>query len=285
MGIIKDLFKYDKRFLIGSIFIALIVFLALLSFFTPYDPTINHMFPRDLPPSFDHILGTNSLGQDVFWILTIAVRNSLIIGALSAVVSRIIAILLGSLSGYMGGKVDTVISTVCDSFVVIPRLPLLVLLAFVFKESLNPLSMGLLLGILDWAWPSKRYRSQVLSLKEQEFTNTAKFSGGYAVEIILEEHMPFLISYAVADSISGFIWAIGMETSLSVLGLFNLLIPTLGTTIYWANYYKSMLIGTWWWIGSPVIVLMLTVIGLYLLSTSLGDFLDPRIRLQRISRK
>jgi len=284
MKIIRDLFKYDKRFSIGITVITIIVFIAILSFFTPYDPTAPHVFPRDLPPSFEHILGTNSLGQDIFWILTIAVRNSLIIGSLSAIISRILAILIGSVSGYLGGRVDRVISTICDSFVVIPRLPLLILFAFIFRGFLNPLSMAILLGFLDWAWPSKRYRSQILSLKEMEFTNTAKFSGARTLEIIGEEHMPFLLSYVVADSISGFIWAIGMETSLSVLGLFDLSTPTLGTTIYWANYYKSMLLGIWWWIGSPVTILIITVIGLYLLSVSLGDFLDPKIRLQRLSK-
>ncbi|MDI3473423.1 MAG: peptide/nickel transport system permease protein [Thermotogaceae bacterium] len=284
MKIIKDLFKYDKRFSVGFIFVVLILFMAILSFFPPYDPTIPHTFPRDLSPSLKHILGTNSLGQDIFWILTIAVRNSLIIGGISAVISRTLAILIGSLAGYLGGRVDRVISTVCDSFVVIPRLPLLILFAFIFRGFLNPLSMAILLGFLDWAWPSKRYRSQILSLKESEFTNTARFSGAYTLEIIAEEHMPFLLSYVVADSISGFIWAIGMETSLSVLGLFDLSIPTLGTTIYWANYYKSMLLGIWWWIGSPVGALIITVIGLYLLSVGLGDFLDPKVRLQRLSK-
>ena len=284
MKIIRDLFKYDKRFSVGITLIILVLFVAILSFFTPYDPTPSYIFPKDLPPSFEHILGTNSLGQDIFWILTIAGRNSLIIGSLSAIVSRILAILIGSLAGYLGGRVDRIISTICDSFVVIPRLPLLILFAFMFRGFLNILNMGVLLGFLDWAWPSKRYRSQILSLKEMEFTNTARFSGARTLEIIGEEHMPFLFSYVIADLISGFLWAIGMETSLSALGLFDLSIPTLGTTIYWANYYKSMLRGSWYWIGSPVAILIIAVMGLYLLSVSLGDFLDPKVRLQRLSK-
>jgi len=73
-----------------------------------------------------------------------------------------------------------------------------------------------------------------------------------------------------------------METTLSILGLFNLEIPTIGTTLYWANYYNAMYRGIWWWWGFPVIVMIVTIFGLYLLSVSLQNYLDPTTRIQRI---
>jgi len=275
-----DLMKHDKQFLIGFLMLIFIIFFSLLSFFSPYDPQDRYVVQRDLPPSAQHILGTNSLGQDVFWFLTFALKNSLIIGILAVVLGRIVAIIIGLLSGYIGGTFDRVITTITDSFIVLPRLPILILLSFILKGNLNFINMALLLAFFDWAWPSKRYRSQILSLKEVEFTNTARFSGRKIYEIIFKEHIPFLIPYIMADAISGFLFAIGMEITLSVLGLTNLDIPTIGTTIFWANYYQSMLKGTWWWISSPIVVLIITVLGFYLLSVSISTFLDPRIRIQ-----
>lgn len=280
---IKDLLKYDRSFLFGFILLMFILFISVLSFFSPYNPQERYVVSRDRPPSFKHILGTNSLGQDVFWYLTFATRNSLIIGLLAVILGRFVAIIIGLLSGYLGGYFDNFITTITDSFIVLPRLPILILLSFIIKGKMNFISMAVLIAFFDWAWPSKRYRSQILSLKELEFTNTARFSGRNTIQIIFKEHIPFLVPYILADSISGFLFAIGMEITLSVLGLTNLDIPTIGTSIFWANYYQSMLNGTWWWISSPIVILIITVLSFYLLSVSIGTYLDPRVRLQKLS--
>jgi peptide/nickel transport system permease protein len=282
MQMFKVLLKYDRNFLIGFILLTIIIILATFSFFSPYNPQDRYILPRDIPPSLKYILGTNSLGQDVFWYLTFAIRNSLIIAFLAVLLGRSAAITIGLLSGYIGGRFDRFVTTITDSFIVLPRLPILILLSFALRTNLNFITIALLLAFFDWAWPSKRYRSQILSLKEMEFTNTSKFSGRKIFQIILKDHMPFLIPYILADIISGFLFVIGMEIALSILGLTNLDNPTIGTMIYWANYYQSMLYGTWWWISSPVIALIIMVLGFYLLSVSISNFLDPRTRLQRI---
>jgi len=282
MTVLKDLFLHDRKFRIGFIIIILILIIAFLSFISPYEPDERSMPRKNLEPSWEHWLGTNATGQDIFWILTFAVRNSLFVALVSALISRCIAMVNGLFSGYIGGKTDRVLSTLTDSFIVVPRLPLLILLSFIFKDNITLLFMGLLLGFLDWAWPSKRYRSQILSLKEREFTFTAIFSGMKTPKVIYKEHFPFLIPYMMADIISGFLWAIGMEITLSALGLTNLNISTIGTMIYWANYYQSMLQGRWNWLGPPIIASILTVLSLYLLSDSIGAFLDPRTKLKRI---
>lgn len=263
--------------------ISVLVFLVFpLSLFSPYEPTARRVVPTNLAPSLEYPLGTNALGQDIAWNLVFALRNSLAIGLLAAILSRVLATLNGLISGYLGGTTDRVLSTITDSFIVIPRLPILVFLSFVMRGRLSTIGIALLLAFLDWAWPSKRYRSQVLSLREREFTETALFSGMSTFSVVTREHLPFLVPYIMADIISGFLWAMGMEITLSVLGLTSLSTPTIGTMIYWANYYQAILQGTWWWIGPPVVVSIATVIALYLLSVSLSEFLDPRTRLQRI---
>jgi peptide/nickel transport system permease protein len=139
-----------------------------------------------------------------------------------------------------------------------------------------------LLGLLDWAWPSKRYRSQILTLREEEFTQTAIFSGMGTLKIILREHFPFLLPFALADMVSGFLFAIGMEITMAILGLSDLQVPTIGTMIYWANYYQSLLARRWWWLATPIIITVLIVVAFYLLSTALSTYLDPRTRLKNL---
>ncbi len=265
--------------------ILIVISLVILSFFSPYGPTVRRVVSRNLLPSFEHPFGTNSLGQDIFWKLTYAVRNSLILGVFCALISRTIAVSNGLLSGYIGGTRDRILSTITDSFVVIPRLPILILLSFFLKEKMSILTLAITLAVLDWAWPSKRYRAQVLSLREREFTYTAVFSGMNTFKVVFKEHFPFLIPYMMADFISGFLWAIGMEITLSILGLSALATPTIGTMIYWANYHQAMLRGIWWWISPPIIAGILTVVAFYMLSASISEYLDPRTRLQRIKMR
>jgi peptide/nickel transport system permease protein len=282
MTVIKDLFRFSATFRWGALFLLIVLVLVGLSFVSPYDPFDRRVVPNNRPPSARFLLGTTSLGQDVFWLTTFAVRNSLIIAGLAVLIGRTIAVLIGTFAGYLGGTTDRVLSALTDTFIVIPRLPLLILISFILKGSLGFFTLALLLGLLDWAWPSKRYRAQILSLREEEFTQTAIFSGMSTFKIILREHFPFLIPFTLADMVSGFLFAIGFEITLAILGLSDLQLPTIGTMIYWANYYQSLLARRWWWLGTPIVVTVLIVVAFYLLSTSLGRYLDPRTRLKNL---
>src|SRR6266498_6052475 len=282
VGAVRDLFRSSPAFRTGAILVLVLLALAIASFAAPYGPSDRRVVPIDRPPSLQYPFGTTSLGQDVFWLTTYAIRNSLVIAGLAVIISRTLAVLMGSFSGYVGGAVDRVLSGFTDSFIVIPRLPLLILISFMIRGSLNMLWLALILGLLDWAWPSKRYRSQVLSLREEEFTKTATFSGMGTLKTILREHLPFLIPFLLADAVSGFLFAIGMEVTLSVLGLSDLGTPTIGTMIYWAGYYQALLARRFWWLGAPIVTSVLLVVSMYLLSISLGNYLDPRTRLKTL---
>jgi peptide/nickel transport system permease protein len=282
LSVVRDLFRYSAAFRVGALVLLLLLVLAALSAHAPYAADARRVVPQDRPPSPEYPLGTTTLGQDVFWLTTYAIRNSLFIATLAVIISRSIAVLLGSFSGYVGGPVDRVLGAITDSFIVIPRLPLLILISFMVRGSLNMVGLAVLIGLLDWAWPSKRYRAQVLSLREEEFTNTATFSGLGTLEVILHEHVPFLIPFLMADAVSGFLFAIGVEITLAILGLSDLGMPTIGTMIYWANYYQVLLTKRLWWIVTPLVGSVLLVVALYLLSTSLGTYLDPRTRLKNL---
>ena len=217
--------------------------------------------------------------------LTFAIRNTLLVASLAVVIGRGIGVILGMISGYLGGTWDRVLSSIVDSVIVIPRLPLLILVASIMRGNMTMLSLGILLGLLDWAYPSKRYRAQILSLREREFTHTAVFAGMSTWKIVVREHLPFLIPFLLADVVSGFLFAIGFEVTLSILGLSDLDTQSIGTMLYWGNYYQSLLTNRIWVLAAPIAASIVIVVGFYLVSLGLGTYLDPRTRLARLTTK
>ncbi|GIV79756.1 MAG: peptide ABC transporter [Litorilinea sp.] len=282
MVVIRDLLRFSPSFRVGALILVVVLALVVLSFFSPYAPDDRRVVPRNQPPSQEYLLGTTSTGQDVFWMLTYAVRNTLIIASIAVLIGRSIGVLLGMISGYLGGTFDRTISSVVDTFIVIPRLPLVILIAAILRGQLSFIGLGLLLGLLDWAYPSKRYRSQILSLREREFTYTGIYAGMGTFKIVTREHLPFLIPFLMADVVSGFLFAIGFEVTLAVLGLGDLDTQTVGTMIYWGNYYQALLTNRTWVLIAPIAASVLTVVGFYLVSLGLGNYLDPRTRLLRL---
>ena len=281
MKILRDLFK-DYRFCFSFIVLVIILILAFLSFFSPYDPTLWNVVPKDMKPSAEYLLGTDSNGQDIFWQATFAVRNSLIISLIAALVSRVIAILVGMVAGYKGGTTDRVLMFVGDSLLVIPLFLIIVMLAMLVRQYMNLVILGLMLSIFGWAWDARLIRSMILSLREREFTKTAILSGTGTVKLVLNEYMPFTMPLIFSTLINNMSWAIGLEITLAILGLVNLNIPTLGTMLNWAIFYQSILLGRWWWILTPVILSLFLFIALYWLSVSISEYLDPRTRIQRV---
>jgi len=279
--VLRDLFR-DYRFVLSFCVLCLLLFLAFLTVFSPYDPTLWGVVPRDLKPSWKYLLGTSSKGQDVFWQATFAVRNSLIISVIAGVVSRVIAVIVGMVAGYKGGITDRILMFVSDSFLVIPLFLIIVMVAMLVRQMMNLVTLGLLLAIFGWAWDARLIRSQILSLREREFTQTAILSGTGTLPLVLKEYMPFAIPLVFSTLINNMSWAIGMEMTLAILGLVNMDIPTLGTMLQWAISYQAMLLGYWWWILTPVVLAILLFVALYWLSVSISEYLDPRTRLQRV---
>ena len=86
----------------------------------------------------------------------------------------------------------------------------------------------------------------------------------------------------ITTTINNLLWSIGMEVTLSVLGLSDVTIPTLGTTIFWANQHQALVAGIWWWLGAPVMIAIVLFLGLYLLFSSVNEYIDPRTRLRQM---
>jgi len=275
--------RYNLSTTLGTILLAIILISGfVLSLTSPYDPRRWNYVPKDQPPSEIYILGTTSLGQDVFWLLTWSIRNSLTLGAIGSAVGLIVGAFLGLIAGYKGGTLDRIILLFADTFIVIPGLPIIVLISTLLKKQLNMVLLGLIIAFLTWGMPVRNVRSMILSLRERDFTYIASFSGFKTLNIVISEYIPHVLPWMAASFMGRINMAIGMEITLAVFGLSSLQEATLGTMIYWALKYQAMLRGLWWWIIPPVATVVVIVLALYLVSIGLVEYLNPRTRLRRI---
>jgi peptide/nickel transport system permease protein len=281
-AVFRDLIRYNIEFAIGLVLVTAVVVFSCLSLFSPVDPSLIYMTIPDQPPSAQFWFGTNSRGQDMFWQLSAAFRNSLIFGFTVAVLSRIISITVGLLSGYVGGWVDRALMLVNDIFVAIPIFPVLVLFYFVLRNNMDSFTLALIMACFGWPFDARLIRSVALGLKHREFTRHAVFAGMSTPKILLEEHLPYVMPIVFSTFMANMLWSIGLEVTLAVLGFTNINQPTIGTVLYWANSHSAMVVGTWWWIVIPVILIVLTFIGLFLLAVSMNEYIDPRSRLRRM---
>ena len=257
--------------------------MAALSAFSPYPPLDIYVVAPDVPPSWAHPFGTTSRGQDVFWQLTFALRNTLLFGlspwrsSAGSCRSR-----SGSIAGYRGGFVDRVLMSINDTFIIIPLFPLLVMFYFVLRDNMNWALLALIMGCLGWAYDARLIRSVMLTLKTREFTQNSIFSGMTTRQIVTEEHLPYVLPIVFSTTMNNINWSIGLEVTLSVLGFTDIDTPTIGVMIYWANQHSAMVSGVWWWFVFPTVFVTITFIGLFLLAISMNEYIDPRSRLSRM---
>lgn len=253
-----------------ALVIVFVVLGAILPWFAPGDPLEWYTAPRNQNPSGAHWLGTTSLGQDVFWLLTYALRNSLVLGLVVAFLSTVIGVFLGLAAGYAGGWLDRVLSFFMDALLCIPTLPILILMAALFGGQLALPIVGVLLVVFNWPYPARQVRAVALTMREREFINVAWFSGESSVRILVRHIFPYIAGWSAANFINTVLVGISTESALAVIGLSSAQQATLGTMIYWAINYQALLAGKYVWIGSPVVSIVLLFIGLFLVSSGLS---------------
>lgn len=282
LTILRDLLRYNIEFRIGLVLVSVVLVMAALSFVAPYPPGDVYLVPPDLPPSSAYWLGTTSRGQDVFWQLTFAIRNTLSFGIMVALLSRVIALVVGLLAGYSGGWIDRVLMSINDTFIIIPLFPILILFYFVLRDTMSTPLLATIMACLGWAYDARLIRSVALSLKTREFTQTSIFSGMKTHEILAREHLPYVMPIVFSTTMNNMNWSIGIEVTLAVLGFTDINTPTIGGMIYWANQHTALVAGIWWWIAFPVGLVVMTFVGLFLLAVSMNEYIDPRSRLARM---
>jgi peptide/nickel transport system permease protein len=232
----------------------------------------------ELEPSFKYPLGTDTAGRNILAAMIVGTPITLRIGLIAATIGMLIGIVLGFSAGYFGGTADTVIRGITDTILPIPALAVLVVIASLLTKALTPDSMGLIVASLAWMSPTRTIRAQVLTMRERTYVEVARLCGLGGPEIVIRELVPNLLPYLGASFVSAVGGSILAAIGLEALGLGPQNEPTMGMTIFWANYNGAIIRGMWWWWGPPIFVIVFLFVGLFLISAGLDEIANPRLR-------
>lgn len=258
--------KYTDLKVSVGILLVLILYTIIVPYAKPYDPRRWNVVPRDKPPSMEYLFGTTSTGQDVFTLTAWALRNSLTLGILASMILVGVAFTIGSMAGgSRNTMIRALLTYLIDSFCIIPFLPILILVASLWREKLGTIGTALIIGMLGWGNQARNIRSVVMGLRERVFTYTAMFSGYGTIKIIYKSYLPYIIRWLLMAFLSGIISSVGLETTLSVFGITSLENPTIGTVIFWTREYQAYLRGLWWWYTFPLTFFILFLASIYVI--------------------
>lgn len=233
----------------------------------------------NLPPDAQHPFGTDRQGRDLLAVMIYGTGLTLQIGAIAGGIGLSVGIVLGFVSGYFGGLLDNIITSFIDVYMSIPGFLILILIASTFSRvTLGVTEMGLIVAIVSWAGPARAIRAQVLSMRERPFVMMAKLSGMGSLEIVLKELVPNLLPFLVMSLSQSIYGGIMASLGLEALGIGSRRAPTMGMTLFYVNYYSALLVGMWWWVLEPIIVIVLTLTSLVLTSFGLDEIANPRVR-------
>jgi peptide/nickel transport system permease protein len=231
--------------------------------------------PRQ-PPSARFWLGTDGQGRDMLAALLHGLPQTLKIGLLAGLISLAAGVALGLMAGFLGGAVDAVVRTLADVMMTIPGIAVLVLVAANVREMTVPL-MALIVAALSWMVAARTIRAQTLSLRERGWVQIARLNGVPPLGLVFVEVLPNLMPFIAASFVMSVSQAMLATVGLEALGLGPQNTLTLGTTIYWAQFYSAIVRGMWWWWATPIAALSLIFTGLMLTSIGLDGWVNKRL--------
>src|SRR2546422_816397 len=234
--------------------------------------------PALRPPSLQYPFGTDRQGRDLLATMVAGTPLALRIGFIAGLLGVGVGTILGFVSAYYRGKLDTLIRGVVDIGLTVPGLLVLIIIAVSLKQSLTVNQMALVVASLAWLNPTRTIRAQVLSLRERGYVEVARLSGLSGPGIIFLELMPNLLPYLAATLVNSVSAAILASIGLEVLGLGPIDAPTLGMTLYWVNYNAALINGWWWWWTAPIAVILVVFLGLFFLTVGLDEIANPKLR-------
>lgn len=270
-------FRKNRLAMAGLGVMALLYWVTLLApFIAPYDPNFqgNIVLNRYLPPSAEHLMGTDKFGRDVFSRILYGARISLSIGFLAVGISITLGTLVGAVAGYFRGWVDTAIARLIDMLLSIPRLILLLVIIAIFQPTI--FLVIVILGLTGWEGSARIVRGQFLQLREQEFVQASRALGYSDARIIMRHILPNTLAPIIVIATLNIGNTILLEAALSFLGL-GVQPPTAswGSMV---NDGRDAMITAWWISTFPGLAIVLTVVSFNLLGDGLRDALDPRLR-------
>ncbi len=246
-------------FIVLSLFLSLAIFAPLLA---PYDP--RETGSPYLPPSPEHRLGTNDIGQDILSELIYASRVSLAIGFLAGLISIFVGTTLGLLAGYYRGWIEELVMATSDVVLLVPGLPLMIILAAYLSPSMW--NIVLVVGLLWWCSTARVVHSRVLQLREMPFVEAARSLGAGDDHIILHHILINCIEIIQAKFALAVASAMLTEASLSFLGLGDPLNISWGEMIHFAFSRGGFANDMWWWYLPPGLMICASVLGFVMIS-------------------
>lgn len=268
-----DSFKRNRGAVIG---LMIILFFCLLGLAAPViapNPSKVGVGPRFVPPSMEFPMGTDNLGRDMFQGVISGARISLIVGFAAAGTSMIIGVIVGSISGYMGGRVDTVLMRITEYFQIVPGFFLALIMVTLLGGSIW--NVVIVIAVLSWPRGARLIRAQFLSLKEKEFIEAARAIGESSYYIIFGEILINALPPAIVNSSLEVGRAIIVEAGLSFIGLGD---PNKVSWGYLLRNAQEFLRSAWWMAFFPGVCIFLLVTALNLVGDGLNDVLNPRLR-------
>jgi len=280
-GIIIQRFFKHRLASLAIVALLILILSAVFASQSPYTPTEQEPINSFQPPSAEHWFGTDELGRDIFTRILYGGRVSLAVGLLSTFSSILIGVIVGALSGYYGGWIDSILMRVTDAFLTFPTLFVLILLGAFLREQPIPwlknsvLVVIVIIAVLSWMWPARLVRSLFLVLRERDFVTAAHAIGGDNSHIIMRHILPNCLGPILVSATLQMAYAIITESGLSYLGFgVQPPTPTWGSILSTAqvHVFKAP-----WLAFYPGLMIFITVMAINYIGDGLRDAFDPYV--------
>jgi peptide/nickel transport system permease protein len=270
---------HDPTGRLGVVILVLVAAMAVLGpVIFPFDPSEVGTSAASIlaPPSTAHWMGTDELGRDVLREFLAGAGISLLVGLMATVISIGVGSVIGLVAGYLGRWIDASLMRVTDFFLVLPTIPLVIVLAAVFGQSLGIII--LVIGLTGWPPIARIVRSQVLSLRERQFIVRVRSMGASSVRVMGLHVLPNVAPLIFANAVLVIAGSILSEATLAFLGLGDPVHVSWGTMLHFAFAAGAVGRGAWWYFLPPGIGIVLVVLGFTLAGHTLDRIMNPRLR-------
>ena len=235
-----------------------------------------HLFGVD--KGMVHIFGTDSTGKDIYSRTLTAINTSMAVGTIGVLIAFFLALVIGGVSGYYGGKIDSVLQMVTDTVRTIPNIPLFMALAAFIPDTWSSeerfFFISLVLGLIGWTTLARRIRTHLLSERNQEYVLAAQLCGASPSHVIRRHLLPSFTSYIIVDLVISFPYMILSETALSFIGL-GLKDPVNSLGVMLQNVTSADVLLNYQWYFIPVIFFIVLVLAFVFVGDGLRDAADP----------